>query len=247
MPASALLLAARVASLNLCTDEYLLLLAHPDEVASISYLSQDPLESPLWRLGRRYPHNYGSFEQVLKARPDVLLTMGSGGRASGLLAGRMGVRTVELSFVTKPADVAVNLSRVATALGDSKRALPWIRRLEALQASQPANARDAIFLSGGGQSFSSGGAGEAWLRLAGLSQRPLAGSRASLETLLVKPPQILVQSNYRRRQVSTDMIWLNHPIVRGLKARRITSDGRVWTCMGPTVIPEVERLRKLAR
>ena len=122
MPASAFLLAARVASLNLCTDEYLLLLARPDEVASVSYLSQDPLESPLWRLGRRYPHNYGSFEHVLKARPDVLLTMGGGGRASGLLAGRMGVRTVELSFVSKPADVAVNLSRDATALGDPKRA-----------------------------------------------------------------------------------------------------------------------------
>ena len=88
-------------------------------------------------------------------------------------------------------------------------------------------------------------------RLGSLSRhsgkRPLAGSRASLETLLVKPPQILVQSNYRRRQGSTDTIWLNHPIVRNLKARRIASDGRVWTCMGPTVIPEVERLRKLAR
>ena len=52
MPASAFLAAsaaARVASLNLCTDEYLLLLARPGEVVSVSYLSQDPLESPLWR------------------------------------------------------------------------------------------------------------------------------------------------------------------------------------------------------
>ena len=49
MPASALLIGARIASLNLCTDEYLLLLARPQEIAGVSFLSQDPLESPLTR------------------------------------------------------------------------------------------------------------------------------------------------------------------------------------------------------
>ena len=48
MPVSASLLAAsgalRVASLNLCTDEYLLLLARPSEIASVSHLSHDPAE-----------------------------------------------------------------------------------------------------------------------------------------------------------------------------------------------------------
>ena len=38
MPASALLIGASVASLNLCTDEYLLLLARPQEIASVSFL-----------------------------------------------------------------------------------------------------------------------------------------------------------------------------------------------------------------
>ena len=44
MPASALLAAASIASLNLCTDEYLLLLARPHEIASVSFLSQYPQE-----------------------------------------------------------------------------------------------------------------------------------------------------------------------------------------------------------
>ena len=65
MPASALLIGASVASLNLCTDEYLLLLARRNEIASVSFLSQDPLESPLWRSARRYPANRGSIEDVL--------------------------------------------------------------------------------------------------------------------------------------------------------------------------------------
>ena len=86
MPASALLIGASVASLNLCTDEYLLLLARPPEIASVSFLSQDPLKSPLWRSARRYPANRGSIEDVLDRRPDIVLTMGGGGRATRLIA-----------------------------------------------------------------------------------------------------------------------------------------------------------------
>ncbi len=55
MPGFASLLAAsaavRVASLNMCTDEYLLLLARPQEIASVSRLSRDPADSSLWRHG----------------------------------------------------------------------------------------------------------------------------------------------------------------------------------------------------
>ena len=86
MPVSVSLLAAsgaiRVASLNLCTDEYLLLLARPSEIASVSRLSQDPAESPLWKVARRYPANRGSLEGVITARPTLVLTMGGGGRSS---------------------------------------------------------------------------------------------------------------------------------------------------------------------
>ena len=66
MPGFALLLAAsavRVASLNMCADEYLLLLARPQEIASVSRLSRDPADSSLWRLGQRFPGNRGDLGQ----------------------------------------------------------------------------------------------------------------------------------------------------------------------------------------
>ena len=149
MPASAFLLAARVASLNLCTDEYLLLLARPDEVASVSYLSQDPLESPLWRLGRRFHGNYGSFEQVLKTRPEVLLTMGGGGRASGLLAERIVIPLDAHRGWFKPTDDSLLAARRADLLlisFDSSRRMtsrttcpvsqaPWGSRVVSLQST----------------------------------------------------------------------------------------------------------------
>lgn len=246
MPASALLLAARIASLNLCTDEYLLLLGKPQEIASVSYLAQQPEESPLWRRARTHHANYGAFEQVLPVRPDMLLTMGGGGRAAGLIASRMGVRTLDLVPPASVDDVATNLRRLADALGQPQRARPWLDRLADLRRTKPARAREAIFLAGGGWSLSQGSAGIEWLRLAGYRQRELPGGRATLETLLVHPPQVLIESGYRRKQASSETAWLNHPIVRTAKARRLTADGRMWTCMGPLMIFEVERLRKAA-
>lgn len=243
MPASVLLAAASVASLNLCTDEYLLLLAKPQEIASVSFLSQDPQESPLWKVARGHHANRGSLEDVLGERPEVVLTMGGGGRASGLIARRLGIEAIDLRSVSNLNDVAWNLQAVAVALGDPKRAAPWLDRLAGIQSTAPKRAQDAIWLGGGGQTVSVPSVGADWMRLAGLKQRPLPGGRVSLETILVRPPAVLVQSGYRTGQFSRGSEWLNHPIVRNAKARRVQADGRAWTCMGPLVIAEVERLR----
>lgn len=247
MPASALLAAASIASLNLCTDEYLLLLARPQEIASVSFLSQDPLESPLWKAARRHPSNRGSLEDVLGQRPNVVLTMGGGGRASALIARRLGIRVVNLRPVSAVDDVASNFRAVAAALGEPQRAEPWLIRLARLRATRPPRTRDAIWLGGGGQTIGVPSVGADWMRLAGLSQRPLTGDRVSLEMMLVKPPAVLVQSRYRSGQVSRSAAWLNHPIIRNARARRVEIDGRAWTCMGPLVIGEVERLRASLR
>jgi iron complex transport system substrate-binding protein len=250
MPASALLLAGsaavRAASLNLCTDEYLLLLARPEQIVGVSYLSREPLESPLWKVARRYPGNRGSIEDVLTLRPNLVLTMGGGGRATNLLARRLHIRAVDLPLAKNLDDVAKNLRTVAGALGNPRAADSWIRRLDQLRRNQPRAASDAIWVSGGGQSLAPGSLGTEWLRLAGFEQRSLPGGKATLETLLTSPPKVLIRSNYRTGQMSGGQRWLNHPIVRRAGAKQRVTDGRPWTCQGPLMIPEIEQLRKAA-
>ena len=251
MPVSAFLLgasaAARVASLNLCTDEYLLLLARPQQVVSVTYLARDPHESPLWQTARRYRANDGSIEDVLTLRPTLLLTMGGGGRGTALLARRLHMRALDLPYPTDLDGIARNLGTVAAALGDRRRADPWIARIAGLRHSAPPRAVDAIWISGHGDSLAPASLGAQWLRLAGFQQRPLPGARATLETLLTAPPKVLIRSNYRSAQMSAGERWLDHPIVRHAGARQLVTDGRRWTCMGPLMIPEIERLRSEAR
>lgn len=248
MPASASLLAAsavlRAASLNLCTDEYLLLLARPNEVVSVSRLSHDRRESPLWRRGRLASANRGSLESALRSRPNLLLTMGGGGRSSATIARKLSMRTLDLPFPATIEDVDRNMVRVAAALGDPGRATKWRYDLQQLRRSQPRRI-DAIYLAGGGISLGPDSLGAQWMRLAGLMQRSLDGGRVTLETLAVRPPTILLRSVYRRDQPSLGQRWLDHPLAKRSAIRTIETDGRPWTCAGPLMIKEINRLRGL--
>ena len=64
----------RAASLKLCTDELLLLLADPAQIASVTHLSQNPHEHAGWRGARRYPRNDGTLPSVIRVRPDLVLS-----------------------------------------------------------------------------------------------------------------------------------------------------------------------------
>ena len=251
MPASGLALiasaAVRAASLNLCTDEYLLLLAKPHEVVSVSHLSRDPRESTLWRLARRHPANDGSLTSIVQRRPTLVLTMGGGGRASGLIARRLGIRVLDLPYPSSIADIERQAVEVAAALGEPARALPSRRALARLRVSRPAASTDAAFLGAGGLSLAPNSLGAQWLALAGARQRVLPGARLTLESLAADPPKLLVRSEYRAGQTSRSQAWLTHPLVRRLAARTVATDGRPWTCAGLPMIAEIARLRERVR
>lgn len=234
--------ALRVASLNMCTDEYLLLLARPQQIASVSRLSRDPADSSLWRVGQRYPGNRGDLESALKTRPNLLLTMGGGGKSTAMIARRMGLRTIDLPFPMTIGDVAANMDRVASALGQPVRAASWKRKLVGLQAVRLPS-RDAIFLGAGGNSVGAQSVEAEWMALAGLRQRALPGGRASLELLATRPPKVLLRSTYRRSERSLGQVWLDHPLAKPKASKIVTVDGRPWTCAGPLMLGEVERLR----
>lgn len=237
----------RIASLNLCTDETLLMLARPQEIASLSYLSHSPAESSLWRRARRFRANNGSLESAIGARPTVVLTMGGGGRATATIARRLGLRVVDLPYATTLAEVEAQWVAVASALSDPRRAMPLLRELRALEGSTPRKSTDAAFAGGGGQSLGATSLGAQWMRLAGLRQRSLSGSRLTLETLATAPPKLLLRSDYRFGQASRGAAWLNHPVVRGLASRTRVTDGRAWTCAGAPMLAEIRRLRSFAR
>lgn len=246
MPAFALAHAAdaalRVASLNLCTDELLLLLGQPQQIVSVSHLSHSPHETALWQVARTHRANDGKLESVLAQRPQLILTMGGAGGARQMLARRFGARLVELPYPSTPAEVISQASQVAALLGLPAAALPYRRQLARLEATQP-HLETGAFLGGGGLSLSPQGLGASWLALAGFRQPALSNSRLNLETLAINPPKWLIRSDYRVDQASRGTVWLKHPLVARLAPRTLMTDGRVWTCGGLPMLAEVAKLR----
>ena len=253
MPASALLIGAslaslRVASLNLCTDELLLALAAPEQIVSVTHLAHKPQETTLWRQARRYRLNDGSLLSVVGDKPDLVLTMGGGARDRARIARRLGIRILDLPFPQRLADVELQIKTVAGALGRRPAGIRWLARLDALERSQPHRQLDTIWLGGGGRSVQATGLAADWMRLAGFRQRRLNGDRVSLEQLLVRPPAVLLRSDYRSGEYSGAQRWLMHPLAKATgKSRTVPTDGRAWTCMGPPMIDEVVRLRRQVR
>jgi iron complex transport system substrate-binding protein len=235
----------RVASLNLCTDELLLLLAEPKQVISVSYLSQLAEETPLWANARVYRRNDGSLLSVAALKPDLVLTMGGGGRDRAGPGARIGAKLLALPYPASLADVEAGTMQVAAALGREARGRAVVAAMEALRRTAPARPRDSIYLSGGGRSIAATGTAAEWMAAAGLRQRRLHGDRADLETLLVHPPAVLLRSTYRSGQYSAEQRWLSHPLAARVRAgRTLTTDGRRWTCMGPLMVPEILRIRR---
>jgi iron complex transport system substrate-binding protein len=235
----------RVVSLNLCTDELLLALAPPEQIASVTYLAQLEAETPLWKRAAPFRKNDGSLVSVAGLKPDLVLTMGGGARDRVRIAARLGMPTLDLPFPQTIADVETSIVRVAAALGRGPAAKPLLARISALKRSAPPRGADTIWLGGGGRSLGASSLGAQWMALAGLRQRPLQGDRVSLEQLVVRPPALLLRSDYRSGQYSGEQRWLSHPLASAnRRSRTVVTDGRVWTCMGPLLIGEIERLRR---
>jgi iron complex transport system substrate-binding protein len=234
----------RVASLNLCTDELLLMLGDPAQIASVTHLAGQPAETPLWREARRHRSNDGSLVSVAGLRPDLVLTMGGGARDRGRIARRLGIRILDLPYPQSLADIEAGVRAVSAALGRGPAGAALLARIARLKAIRPAAAADTIWLGGGGRTVPATGLAAEWMALAGFRQRAVGGDRVSLEQLLVRPPAVLLRSDYRQGQYSGEQRWLSHPLARRARgARNIVTDGRPWTCMGPALIGEIERLR----
>ncbi|HEX8669958.1 MAG TPA: ABC transporter substrate-binding protein [Allosphingosinicella sp.] len=234
----------RAASLNLCTDELLLLLGAPRQIVSVTHLAQSPAETPLWRAARRYGRNDGSLVSVVGLRPNLVLTMGGGARDRVRIAQRLRLKILDLPYPQTLGDIEASVRSVGAALGNPGRAAATVEAMRRLRRAMPAGAADTIWLGGGGRSVGAQSLAAQWMRLAGLRQRPLRGDRVGLEQLLAAPPKVLLRSDYRSGEYSGEQRWLAHPLAQMTRAgRALRTDGRLWTCMGPLMVAEIARLR----
>lgn len=231
---------SRIVSLNLCTDEYLLLAAKAQQIASISRLGADREESPLAGRAHGLKTNRGRLSEVIEQQPDLVLTMGHDPQGAALAA-RLRIRLIALPYPTSPAAVVAQVQQVAALVGNPSAGAAFAARVAALTASAP-KARTGLMIGGSGLAPAQDGLAAGWLRLAGVAQQQ--GGQISLERLLVQPPPILIRNVYRSGQRSLPQAWSQHPALRQLRVRQVEGDGRAFLCGGAAMPAEIARLKK---
>ena len=231
--------APNVVSLNLCTDQLLLVLA-PAQALAVSKLARDPALSVVAAQAAGVPAVAADAEAVLALHPGLVLAGEYGAQGVlGLLRAR-GVRVVQIAEPTDFAGIEAAIAATAAALGVPARGQALVARMRAdVAAIHPAPHGSAIFWQARGYTAGPGGFGDALLRRAGYSNAG-TGGQMPLEALLTHPPQMLVtESAPAYPSLATDM--LTHPALVGLARRSLAP---AWlACPGPW---SVAALRVLA-
>lgn len=246
----------RFASLNVCADQLLLMLADRKEIASLSYHGANPNFSFYWERARGLPVNRGQAEELLAAQPSLVLGGTFSNPATQHLLEKLGTRVLPLDVPSDFAGIRAQTLAVAEALGHPERGRALVaeldRRLAALRADEPERRPLAAVYQENGITAGNGTLVDAVIDAAGyenLAARLGLTSYAALpiESLVLHRPDLLITSLETSDAPSLARHTLDHPALRELAARavQVTIPAPLWVCPGPHTVEAAERLARL--
>lgn len=233
--------AARVVSLNLCTDEFLLLLA-PEQAVAVSFLATDPSMSVVAAAARLLPQVRADAEAVLALHPDLVLAGPYGAQTTLALLERRGQRVERLGMPQDFAAIRAETRRAAAVLGVPARGEALLAQMQARLDAVPPQAAPvrAVFLQARGYVAGPGSLAGAVLRAAGLADAG-SGGQPGLEALVMHPPGLLVSATAPDfPALATDL--LRHPALAGIPRREVAP--ALLLCGGPWTAEAVAALAR---
>jgi iron complex transport system substrate-binding protein len=247
----------RVMSLNLCTDQLVLALLPPRRIASVNERARDRGSSLMAAAAARIAINHGLAEEVLRARPDLVIAGSYTTPATRALLKRLGWPLLEVGPADTIAQVGATTRQVANAVGEAARGEQLLARMDAQLtelARHPGPPLRVAAWDGSGFAAGPGSLYDTVLRLAGAvnvaADPQLAKSGApDTELLLAAAPTLLVRGGLRRGEgddhdgLRADVA--GHPLVRRYWGtdRTLAIDQAYYVCGTPFIADEALRLR----
>lgn len=237
----------RLVSLNLCTDQYLLLLADRQQIAGLSPNAADPGMSAAASAAQGLPLLSWSAEEILAIHPDLVLGMPAKGSAILQALPRRQYPTLDLGFANSLADIMAQIERVATAIGHEPRGQALVARMQSELATigRPGNGRVAAYYQRGGFLTGSGTLVDELMTRVGLvnlahilGRGPL--SRLSIEELVAAKPDFLILDTESGSRTDAGAEMLQHPALADIPRIYLP---QAWTnCGGPAYVDAARRL-----
>ncbi len=189
----------RVMSLNVCADQLLLALLPEKRIASLTFMAREPQPLRIWPQGARIPVNYGSAEEVLAAKPDLVLTGPFMPALTRQLLQRSGARIVEVPLAENFDQIRAVTRQVAAALHAEARGEILLAHmdedLQALAKARPATPIRVAQWGNGGYVPGQSGLFGVMLTAMGAQSITAGDGFYDLEGLLAGKPDALIFSD----------------------------------------------------
>lgn len=252
-----------VVSINVCTDQMVMLLADPAQIRALSSLSQDEAGSRLHETARDYPQAKPLAEDILPLAPDVILTGPFTSRHTLALLDELGLRVESLEIAESVDAMVRNMRLVGEILNRQLQTEVQIEELEKrltildkrvaeldqqLAVKGAAPPRAAVYDANGYTVGLASLRGEIMARAGWYNVAVDAGIESygvlQLEDLIRLAPEVLIESPFSAGTYSRGQMLVEHPALRqaGLDPLIISLQSNETLCAGPWLTDVIERL-----
>ncbi|WP_069065801.1 ABC transporter substrate-binding protein [Sphingobium sp. RAC03] len=242
----------RIVSLNLCSDQLVLALADRGQIAGLTSNVRDPEMSAAAEAARGLPMLRGTSEEVLAARPDLVIGLPARGHPALAPFKRLPFRTLDLQSAENYASILASIRQVAQAVGHPARGEALIARMEADLARLPRPARAPVaayyqrrgYLTGSGTLIDDLLVRTGVTNLATRLGKP-ALSQMSLEEMVASQPDYLIIESATQKVTDQGTEMLHHPALRSIPRIAIP---QAWTvCGGPAYVQAAQAIARAVK
>ena len=233
----------RIVSMNVCSDQLLLTLADPEQILGLSRFSRDGWQSWAADRARRYPVLSGGAEDVLVAKPDIVVASLFDKRSTRELLKANGLHLAEFTVPRTLDEVKDQIREMGEVVQHPDRARAEIARLDAAIARARQAATDKHYrvlplsrrgwVSGRDSLVSSLLTETGLLNPAG-ELGVAFGGFASMEAIISLKPDFILVSEAGDRAEDDGRAFLLHPALERfyLMEKRIVIPERLTVCGG---------------
>lgn len=229
-----------VMSLSMCTDALLLELLPPERIASVTYYSRHPSNSYQWPQAAKVRINWGTVEEVLAEKPDLVLAGTYTTPAARSLLKKLGWPLLEVPPAADFNEIRAVTRQVAHALKEDAAGETLIAKMDStlreLDATRPTQIIRVAAWGEGGSIPGKGSLFDAILSAAGGVNIAAAfdgGAYTSfdVEQLIAAHPDILAYASDVADTPGLNTESAQHPLIRKMySGRSVTYPGALYSC-----------------
>lgn len=237
----------QVVSVNVCTDQLVMLLAEPGQIVSLSNLADDPRSSVMSEQAKRFPKNNTQAEVIALQSPDVVVAGEYSDPSMIALLRSIGITVEQFPITRSLEEIPRDIRRMGAILGQDIKAEDMAQAFEDRLMGLPEAQDDApvaAFFLPNGYSLGAGSLSHEILTAGGARNLSVdlgfqGNGTLSLEQVILHQPDALIGAQpFSGFSLSEEMV--AHPALAGFPELKTSV---AWVCGTPFVLDAIEAVR----